>query len=210
MFLTDCSLCVAFLRDGSRWTHLAVVLDSDDDDDGKQLTTVKSGSMCTTCWDICVFFQRKSSNAYETYENWSSLLCDEWWIESFVFSCYFWYYIYIWMDGKHASKANILVILGGIICFVFSRFSTSSSSISMLLFLLLSPDVLSLGLFCGWRTVTNVTAVKCYLNQVKCAQTTTQERHISKPCSTTRKWIRVYHYSSMSKWMIHWKVLYLK
>lgn len=83
--------------------------------------------------------------------------------------------LYLHMDGKHASKANILVILGGIICFVFSRFSTSSSSISMLLFLLLSPDVLGLGLSCGWVTVTNVTAVKCSLNQVKCAQTTTRK-----------------------------------
>lgn len=60
MFLTDCSLCVAFLRDGSRlWTHLAVALDGDDDDDGKQLTTVKSGSMCTTCWDMCIFPEKE-------------------------------------------------------------------------------------------------------------------------------------------------------
>lgn len=50
--------------------------------------------------------------------------------------------MYVWETCKQSKYIYFCYFLGGITCFVFSRFSTSSSSISMLLFFLLSPHVL--------------------------------------------------------------------
>lgn len=194
--------------------------DDDDDDDGKQLTTVKSGSMCTTCWDM--FFQieiKHTKYALKMYMRKLVVLVRRW-VMNRIF-CIFLLFLdissmYVWETCKQSKYTYIFVIfLGGITCFVFSRFSTSSSSISMLLFFLLSPHVLRMRMknrYQKWQlsNVLDPSEIRSrrfrpsFLIQVLNSHVRHTHTH------TTRKWIRVYHYSSMSKWMIHWKVLYRK
>lgn len=78
--LTDCSL---YSDRKHSWFELKLIQNEwidvvVDDDDGKQLTTVKSGSMCTTCYLIWeIFFPNRDEWCIQCtymYENWSSLL----------------------------------------------------------------------------------------------------------------------------------------